>query len=175
MVNYNNGKIYKIVDNTNNNIYVGSTTKKYLSDRLSEHRCDYRRYLKGTNGYLTSCEIIKNNNYDIILLELVNCDSKDELKAKERFYIDTLDCVNKVIPGRTNKEYREVNKDRLNKIKRDNYDKELNQKNCKKGYEKHKDKRIIYQKELRIYQSSWGGDIRADNNNLLKIDINLFA
>ena len=108
MVNYNNSKIYKIVDNTNNNIYVGSTTKKYLSDRLSSHNSDYRRFKKINKGYITSFEILKNNNFDIILLELVNCNSKDELKSRERFYIETLDCVNKNIPGRTNKEYKNV-------------------------------------------------------------------
>jgi hypothetical protein len=48
---------------------------------------------------------LKNNNYDIILLENVSCINKDELKARERFYIETLECVNKVIPGRTNQEY----------------------------------------------------------------------
>ncbi len=32
------GKIYKIVDNTNNNVYIGSTTQLYLSNRIAHHR-----------------------------------------------------------------------------------------------------------------------------------------
>jgi len=146
MVNYNNGKIYKIVDNTNNKIYVGSTTKYYLSDRLSGHRCDYRRYLKGKHSYVSSFEIIKNNDYDIVLLELVNCNSKEELKARERYYIETLDCINKNIPGRTNKEYINDNKDVM----------------------------CMYYKNKNMWLNSWGGDLRSNNNNLLRIDINLF-
>tara|TARA_R110002096_G_scaffold110052_1_gene240620 strand:+ start:105 stop:422 length:318 start_codon:yes stop_codon:yes gene_type:complete len=32
----------------------------------------------------------------------------------------------------------------------------------------------MYKKNKSQYQLSWGGDLRADNNNLLKIDVNLF-
>ena len=38
MVNYDNGKIYKIKSNQTNKIYVGSTTKTYLSQRMDQHR-----------------------------------------------------------------------------------------------------------------------------------------
>ena len=37
MVNYQLGKIYKLVDNTNGNIYIGSTCLPYLSSRLAGH------------------------------------------------------------------------------------------------------------------------------------------
>ena len=201
MVNYNNGKIYKIVDNTNNNIYVGSTTKKYLSDRLSSHNSDYRRFKKINKGYITSFEILKNNNFDIILLELVNCNSKDELKSRERFYIETLDCVNKNIPGRTNKEYKETNKEKIteynkeyretNKEKIKEY-RETNKEKIKENRETNKEKyeisnknyrelnklnKKIYDNYLIAWKNTWGGpyDIRCNNNNLLRIDVNLFA
>ncbi len=104
---YSKGKIYKIVDNTNGNIYVGSTCKT-LSNRLAKHRGNYKEYLKGQRRYITSFKIIENGDFDIILLEKVNAKTKDELKAKERYYIDTLDCVNKVIPGRTKQEYDKI-------------------------------------------------------------------
>ena len=35
MPDYNKGKIYKIVDNTNNNIYIGSTCEPTLAHRLA--------------------------------------------------------------------------------------------------------------------------------------------
>ncbi len=40
MVNYQNGKIYKIValDGTEDEIYIGATAKKYLSQRMQTHR-----------------------------------------------------------------------------------------------------------------------------------------
>ncbi len=34
-VNYQNGKIYTIVNDVNDTIYVGSTTQVYLSTRMS--------------------------------------------------------------------------------------------------------------------------------------------
>ena len=57
MVNYQLGKVYKIVDNTNGNIYIGSTCEPYLSNRLGGHRTCYQRYLKGLYGFVTSFEI----------------------------------------------------------------------------------------------------------------------
>ena len=61
-------KIYKIVDNTNDNIYIGSTCKT-LQRRLSKHKSDYKRFLKGLRRNITSFDILKNNNYKIELLE----------------------------------------------------------------------------------------------------------
>ena len=56
-----NGKIYKIVDNTNNNIYIGSTCESTLTKRLSKHKSDYKRYVDKSIKYTTSFEIIKND------------------------------------------------------------------------------------------------------------------
>ena len=111
MVNYQLGKIYKIVDNTNGDIYIGSTCEPTLSRRLANHICDYKKYLEGKKENITSFQIFDNNNYDIILIENYPCERKDELHARERYYIESLKCVNKQFPGRTQKEYREVNKE----------------------------------------------------------------
>jgi hypothetical protein len=110
MVNYSQAKIYKIVDNTNGNIYVGSTCEPTLARRLAGHVSNYKHYL---NGNKTSLEIIKNNNYDIILIENVECHSKDQLIARERYYIEILDCVNKVIPGRTQHQYQKDHQEKI--------------------------------------------------------------
>ena len=77
MVNYKNGKIYKILDLTNDNFYIGSTTKQYLSQRLEKHRTNYNYYLEGKTNYVSSFEIITNENYKIYLLENAPCASKD--------------------------------------------------------------------------------------------------
>ena len=53
-MNYSQGKIYKIVDNTTDNIYIGSTCQKYIRKRLSEHVYDYKGYLIGERNYRTS-------------------------------------------------------------------------------------------------------------------------
>ena len=43
MVNYTNGKIYKIICLTTNDIYIGSTTKP-LSTRLANHELNQSIY-----------------------------------------------------------------------------------------------------------------------------------
>ena len=126
MVNYQLGKIYKIIDNTNGNVYIGSTCEPILARRLSKHVQDYKRYLMGKRWSYTSFQIIANNDYNIVLIESYPCNSKDELHARERYYIETIKCVNKQFPGRTQQEYRELHKEKIKEYKNQywNYNKE---------------------------------------------------
>ena len=135
MNKYQHGKIYKIVDNTNDQVYVGSTCQKRLSQRLNDHVRHYKDYLIGKFNYVSSFEIFKNNNYDIILLETVQCETRDELRARERHYIETLSCVNKRVEGRTKKEYYEANKEDIKEYQRE--------------------WRIAHKDELKEYQKEW--------------------
>ena len=107
--NLNKGKIYKLVDNTNENIYIGSTCNS-LNKRLSQHNSHYKRYLKRQYGNMKSFDIIKNNDFTIKLLEKCNIKTKQELYQRERYYIENNECLNKNIPGRTLKEYKETKK-----------------------------------------------------------------
>ena len=116
MPNYQNGKIYKITSLHTDKCYVGSTTLKYLSSRLGGHKQDLKR---GKN--VSSKYILEFGNCKIVLLELYPCNSKDELLARERYYIENFDCVNKKIPGRTMKEYVEDNKECIKEYKRKYY------------------------------------------------------
>ena len=102
---YNRGKIYKIVCNKTGLIYVGSTTEKLLSRRLTLHRSNYKQYKQGSlKNFTTSIKVLENGDYDIVLLEAYSCNSKDELYQQERFYIESLPCVNKYVPIRTEDE-----------------------------------------------------------------------
>jgi hypothetical protein len=138
MVNYQNGKIYKIVCNETGKIYIGSTTKKTLAMRLAQHVCNYKSFLSGGSNFTTSFDIIKNNNYDIILIELCPCNTKDELHQKERYFIENNECVNKVIPLRTQKEWAKSNYEE-NKN-------EIIEKN-KEHYHNNKEKYILYRSQ----------------------------
>ena len=117
MVNYSNGKIYKIEPNCDHDeaeIYIGSTTKQYLSQRMDTHRKHYKAYKAGKRHKTTSFILFDKygiENCKIVLLEAVNAESKDELHAREAHYIKTLKCVNKCVPLRSNKEYYEDNKE----------------------------------------------------------------
>jgi len=133
MVNYANGKIYKIECLTTGLIYVGSTTKERLSQRMVEHRKKYKRHLKGKYPYTTSFKVLENDNYITGLLESVNCNTKDELYAREGFYIKTLNCVNKHMMGRTRQEYRQDNKEQIQEQRKQYYQNNIEH---KKEYDK---------------------------------------
>ena len=118
MPKYENSVIYKLKHNEDyddNNIYVGSTTN-------FKHRKNYHK---------NSCSNEKNKNYNVpvyqyirdnggwdewvmIPIEPYPCNSKKELEIRERHHIDLFKSkLNKNIPCRTDKEYREDNKKQI--------------------------------------------------------------
>tara|TARA_R110000851_G_scaffold313936_1_gene475772 strand:+ start:140 stop:748 length:609 start_codon:yes stop_codon:yes gene_type:complete len=111
--------IYKIYDNTNGNVYYGST-KQLLCKRIAGHRADYKKYLNEKFAYVKSFDILKNNDYSYCVVEEVEYENKWELLNKERYYIENNKCINKCIPNRTNKEYKEDNKEKIKEYYEDN-------------------------------------------------------
>ena len=101
MVNYSNGKIYKIepiCDHDEGDIYIGSTTKLYLCQRMDEHRSKYKQWKNNKFHKIQVFEIFDKfgvSNCQIVLIETVNTESKDELLAREKHYIKSVKCVNK--------------------------------------------------------------------------------
>ena len=117
---YARGKIYQIECHVTNQVYIGSTTKKYLQQRLRDHEKGHAYFLATGRKRLTSHEVLKNGNYTLSMLEMYPCSSKDELLARERHYIEaTPNCVNKNLPGRGRAEYR---RDKVEKIRDYNRD-----------------------------------------------------
>jgi hypothetical protein len=108
-IDYKLGKIYKLVNDMTDDVYIGSTCEPTLARRLANHISNFRSYKKGKGHYVSSFQIIENGNYDIQLIESYPCNSKDELHAREGHYIKTMACVNKVIVGRSKKEYYQQN------------------------------------------------------------------
>ena len=101
MVNYANGKVYKIIVTAGHSkCYIGSTTKKYVSQRMVQHVSEYNRWRNGkTFKKLSSFELFEQfgvNNCSIVLIENISASSKNELQAREQAQIDKHDCVNKV-------------------------------------------------------------------------------
>ena len=96
MNKYHNSKIYKLTDNTNQNIYIGSTIQS-LQQRLQGHRSSAKSCKDGYG--CGSKQIIDNGNYKIELLEEFSCENKKELCIKEQHYLDKYkdyNLVNKV-------------------------------------------------------------------------------
>ena len=155
-VNYLNGKIYKIVDNTNGNIYIGSTAEPTLARRLAGHVRSYKSWCKGKGRLMRSFDIIKNGDYRIVLIDSCPCYSKDELTSREQEHMDNNECVNQVRAFVSEEQRKEYQKKRSARHHIDN-----------------KEKLNIGRKDLREYCITWGGD-RRSHNNLLEIDPNLF-
>ncbi len=194
MNKYEKGKIYKLIDNTNGNIYIGSTIQS-LANRKSKHK-------QATIKKINKCRsklIIDNGDYDIILIENYPCSSKEELLARERYFIENTECINKNRPIITIEERKEYeikyaneNKDLIktkskewyknNKDKKKEYDekyREEKKEHYKKYFKEHqqinKERISKYKKQLADYQNSWCGNYRTNNNNsLLKISMDIF-
>jgi hypothetical protein len=118
MVNFQNGKIYKIVDVGRTKMYIGSTTKDYVSKRMVEHRNKYKNYKSGGKaGYVSVYDLFDEfgiDNCSIELIENYPCQSRDELRRKEGEIIQASDCVNKRVVCQTKEEGRgEDNKDAI--------------------------------------------------------------
>jgi len=76
--------IYKIIDNTNDNLYIGSTTQS-LKNRLKTHKCN--------NNDCSSYQIIENGDY--IIAEIEKCDVENR-RYREQYWIDNSEnCINK--------------------------------------------------------------------------------
>jgi len=171
MVNYQQGKIYKIVCNTTGKVYIGSTCEQRLSQRLTKHVAKYKHYLKGNETYCSSYDLIEKGNYEIILLETYPCNSSEELRMRERFYKDNTECVNIYNPISTKEdkqesssnyyfstleyqrlrkqEYYKNNKEKFKEYQA-NYDKahkEAKNKRCRE-YQRHK---ALYLQQLKYY------------------------
>ena len=141
-INYKNGKIYKIeriCEHDEGDVYIGSTTKQYLSQRMTAHRANYKSFKIGKYHKIMTYDLFDKygiENCDIILLESVEANSKDELHTREAHYIKTIKCVNRNVPTRTAEERKEIkkdyNKDNKEKLKQHRED----VKDLKKEYDK---------------------------------------
>jgi hypothetical protein len=130
------GNIYKIepiVEHDPNEIYIGSTINT-LKHRFNTHKASYKLWLKKNQNVnrTRSFDLFQKygyNNLQIILLETIECETKDEMRLREAHYIRTINNINHNVPKRNKKEYY------------------LNKKNkYKEYYLKNRDKLIAYQK-----------------------------
>jgi hypothetical protein len=98
MPDYTKAKVFQLIDNTNNNIYIGTTSQK-LCQILSGLVARYKKYCLCPDKlkYHLSFKIIKNKQYQIILIDNIACNNKEELHQKERYYIDKMECINKIV------------------------------------------------------------------------------
>ena len=163
MPDYSKGKIYSIRSHQTDDIYIGSTTQS-LYERLRGHTRDFNCWKNGEHHYVSSYEILKYDDAYIELIEEHPCQNKDQLRKKEGETIRANDCVNKVIPGRTQKEYREENKEELNKISKKYYE-EHKEEMLKKNKEYREDNKEEIRKQRKKYREDNKEEIRKRKKN----------
>ena len=119
-VDYQEGKIYKIYNTINDDIYVGSTTLK-LCERMRNHRSCIKNETKKTRPLYKAFIEHGVEHFYIELIEKCPCNDIDELRKKEGEYIRLLKpSLNKQIAGRTKNEYREDNREYLREYEKQN-------------------------------------------------------
>jgi hypothetical protein len=160
MVNYADGKIYKIVSDSCNEVYIGSTTQP-LSKRLAKHKDNYKCFLLDKGDKITSHSIIKHGDAKIILIELYPCSQKCELEAREYHFLKLeANKVNKIMPTRTKHEHYIDNKKEILEHKKLFYNehKEAIIEKTKQYYENNK--KVILEKS-KVYRNEHEQQIKA--------------
>ena len=154
MPDYSKGKIYKLwsLDNLDM-VYIGSTCQP-LHKRLYGHKKDWGRWKRTGEKYYSSYDMFENcQGVKIELVIECPCDNKNQLLRTEGKYIREIDCINKLIPGRTKREhyqdhkqaiaqrtkqYRETNRDKIKARRSIKTKCECGAVVCKDGIAKHR-------------------------------------
>ena len=116
---FGKGKIYKITNDYNDDVYVGSTCD-LLTKRFSNHKNDSKNDKKQGRPIYKLMNEIGFERFRIELIEEYQCQDKYQLRQREGHFIRELGTLNQRIAGRTrqeddrkeySKEYRENNKE----------------------------------------------------------------
>jgi hypothetical protein len=163
---YQRSKIYKVVDTSYTECYIGSSTQRFLCNRMASHRANYKLW---KHNQYANCAVFSLfdkygvDNCKIELIESYPCESLEELRRREGHWIKSEECINKRVAGRTDleyyydniekfKEYQERNKEQISERKKEYYQAHIEDiKQYRREYQiTHKDrlkekKRIYYE------------------------------
>ena len=114
------GKIYKITNDFNDDVYIGSTCDR-LVKRFATHKAAAKQEKNKNRPLYKLINEVGFQRFRIQLIEEFPCNDKYELRQREGHYIRELSKnLNKNIAGRTeqekDKQYYKDNKEKLKKI-----------------------------------------------------------
>jgi len=179
MVNYGNGLIYKLCCNDTNikEEYVGSTTDFTERKRCHKKNCNNPNSKEyNYNVY----QFIRENggfeNWSMVLVEKYPCNDILELKSRERHFIELLETrLNSQIPMRTDKEYRDANKDKSKNYYEENKESIKERKkqhrinNLDKYKERDKQYRLNNPEKIKEYSKNYYEENKEDQQNKNKV------
>lgn len=145
--------------------YIGSTIRS-MNERMIIHKSQYKRWLNENKIYCRSFDIIKNENYEIIIIEEIKNETLEECREREQLWINFYgkdNLVNKLNANgfdikKYQKNYKNENKNKMKEYNKEYYlEYKLNNKNKinekqKLYYNKNKD--IINQKKREYRQKN---------------------
>ena len=150
-MDYSKGKIYKIIDESNGDLYIGSTCQE-LKHRFKNHEL-FRK---------TKCYCKNKSNCKISLIEEYPCNNKRELEEREQYWMDKIDCINHKRAFTSKEMEKEVCKKRSSTYYYENKE------HCRKRDNERN-------KKVREWENSMGGRKDLNNNSLVKIDPDIFT
>jgi len=178
-IDYTKIVIYKIVCNDLSviDVYIGSTTD------FTKRKCSHKSNCSNANSKKYNLKVYTMirtnggwNNWSMIEIEKFPCLDGNEARLRERYHYELLNAkLNSQLPSRTDKEYRDLNRDKiqeyryLNKNKMKEYNKEykkLNKDKIKEYKKLNKDKIKEYQKK---YQKEYQKEYRERKKQILNI------
>ena len=138
---FTKAKIYKITNDFNDDIYIGSTCNS-LTRRYIQHKSDSKNE---KIQHRPLYKLINEIGFDRFRIELIcdyPCEDKYQLRQKEGEYIRKFGNLNLLQAGRTNQEYIIDNKDKQVEWKKQYYEKnkDILKEEFKQYYNEHKEK-----------------------------------
>lgn len=159
---FSKGKIYKITNDFNDDVYIGSTCDT-LAKRFSCHKSMINNETKSNRPLYKLMNEIGTDRFRIELIENYSCDDKYQLRQREGFWIRQIGNLNKKIECRTTKEWYEENKEQKKQYREQNKEhiKEIKHIN----YENNKDKLLEKAKEYRDNNKDKIKEYRENNKD----------
>ena len=169
--NYQNGKIYKILNSVDDEVYVGSTMQR-LCSRMAKHRATMSN--KPHYKLYQHMSLHGQDKFYIELIEQFPCSTKEELRAKEGEWIRQIGTLNTQIAGRdkngwyennreqwlqSQKEYRENNRETIRHKQREHH-----KNNAETIREKDRERYKQRSQEVKTRVKTW----KADNSEYVK-------
>jgi group I intron endonuclease len=108
---FSKGKIYKITNDFNNEVYVGSTCDT-VGRRFNKHKSDYKKETNMNTPLYKLMNEIGFERFRIQIIEEYPTEDKYQLRQREGYWIRQLGTLNIRIEDRTKKEWRDENKEK---------------------------------------------------------------
>ena len=195
-IDYSKSIIYKLVCNDLNvtDLYVGSTTR--FSHRKAAHKSGCTNPNSNHYNYNVYQFIRANGdwcNWSMIEVEKYPCTDGDQLRTRERYWYEQLNgTLNKQVPNRSQKQWREQNKEHYKEYQKDHYEQnkerlkeyqkdhyEQNKEHKKDYYEQNKqtireykkdyyeqNKQTIKEQQAKPYTCACGSSVRTGNKSI---------